>query len=619
MASTKGVRATQLHNFKGDPYLTKPDLEEIIGGTVENLIDENTNNLNHTLNPIHITSMERPNISTKTTNFAEYNDKRDQDFNNIKFIGNCEVKYGDDGKITIRIGDNVNSSLYNGTDGISNATVTGTRTGDTAGVPSAGYSNVSGANGSTSFQIFQAGDTITATTGTTAAQAGGLTDGTNGTTTHFDDNQNGTFKVYIKKNGNEEVYIVGPINESKTYYGKLNGEGNDVTGIACTVTNWGEEAMSAKGATGYMGNVNFTLTPADIYGDSTAFQVVKIEMCEGDSAVATWNADASVNGTYIYIKDTDLPGTPTGADYTLNATTKSESGVTFLTPASTITATATGMKNIGYPAATTNKANVSPNSGNAWFTALNDTATADFTTWTTVKDTTMSFSKSGIALLAGKFENPQVVIYGINYEGNGAPATSAKTNNKMWVYGTVPTDSNITDNRWLEDFSAKSDYANVDLTSDTTALQVYQGYLKYPNVNYSAYNVIAGATNPNYSACTGDRYYYMKFSKPGSMPKGSIDILSKASIASDISSGNLVVEVAKTVGGTWYNVCFGQTPTIGTADSTFGNPTSGTATSKLNFVFTDGDAVNELYVRITMKAGCTSEIRKVLLTGSTKA
>jgi hypothetical protein len=225
----------------------------------------------------------------------------------------------------------------------------------------------------------------------------------------------------------------------------------------------------------------------------------------------------------------------------------------------------------------------------------------------------MSFSKSGITLLSGKFEDPQVVIYGINYEGDGAPATSTKTNNKMWVYGTVPSDSNITDNRWLEDFSAKSDYANVDLTSDTTALQVYQGYLKYPNVNYSAYNVIAGATNPNYSACTGDRYYYMKFSKPGSMPKGSIDILSKASIANDISNGNLIVEVAKTVGGTWYNVCFGQTPTIGTADSTFGT------SSKLNFVFTDGDAVNELYVRITMKAGCTSELRKVLLTGGTIA
>ena len=614
MANTKGVRATQLHNFKGDPYLTKPDLEEIIGGTVENLIDENTNNLNHTLNPIHITSMERPNISTKTTNFAEYDDKRDQDFNNIKFIGNCDVKYGDDGKITIRIGDNVNSSLYNGTDGISNATVTGNKSGDTAGVPSAGFSSVSGANGSTSFQIFQAGDTITATTGTTAATADGLTDGTNGTTTHFDDNQNGKFKVYINKNGNEEVYIVGPITGNNTYYGKLNGEGNNVTGIACTVTNFGTEAKAAKGATGYMGNVNFTLTPADIYGEtSTAFQVVKIEMCEGDTVAATWTADSTMNGTYMYIYETDLPGTPTGADYTLSATTKKESGVTFLTTASTITATATGMKNIGYPAATTNKANVSPNSGNAWFTELYDTATADFTTWTTVKDTTMSYSKSDIPLLAGTFENPQVVIYGINYEGNGSTATSAKTNNKMWVYGTVPSDSNITDNRWLEDFSAKSDYANVDLTSDTTALQVYQGYLKYPKTNYSAYNVIAGATNPNYSTCTGDRYYYMKFSKPGSMPTASIDIVSKASIASDISSGNLVVEVAKTVGGTWYNVCFGQTPTIGTADSTFGT------SSKLKFEFTDGAAADVLYVRITMKASCTSELRKVLLTGSTIA
>lgn len=603
------VRATGLKNFKGDAYITKPELDDAIQaatGGETGLIDKGTGNLRSDLNPIHITSMERPNESGKNDD-----DKKDQDFSNIKFIGNCKVIYGDSGQITIRIGDNLNSSLYNGKDGISTTTVTSSKSGDSAGVPSADYSNVSAANGSASFQIFKGSAKITANSGTAQTTAAGATDGTNGNEVHFDDNANGKFKVYISKNGTEEVYVVGPITANGAYYGKLNGQGSNVTGIACSVTQFGTEPKSDKGATGYSGCVNFTITPSGIYADSTAFQFTKIEMYEGDSKVATWT-NGSTNGTYFYLKQTDAPGAPAGADYTLTAATKSESGVTFLTTGATITATATGMKNIGYPAATGNKAHVAPNSGNEWFEAINDADTAHFTNWTTVKDTAMSYSKSGIALNAGKFENPQVVINGINYNGSGSTATSAKTDNKMWVYGSVATGSNITDNRWKSDFSEKADYANVDLTSDTTALQVYQGLLQYPSVNYSAYNKIAKATNPDYSKCTGDRYYYMKFKKLGSMSSGQIDVTSSASISSDISSGKLVFEVAKSANGTWYNICFhGPNNAIGTSDSAVDK------SSQLKYTFSDGDATDYIWARITMKAGCTSKLSKVLLNGGT--
>ena len=105
------VRATGLKNFKGDAYITKPELDDAIKaatGGESGLIEKNTGNLRHDLNPIHITSMERPNPSDGTQEGA---DKKDQDFSNIKFIGNCKVIYGDSGQITIRIGDNLNSSL----------------------------------------------------------------------------------------------------------------------------------------------------------------------------------------------------------------------------------------------------------------------------------------------------------------------------------------------------------------------------------------------------------------------------------------------------------------------------------------------------------------------------
>ena len=219
------VRATGLKNFKGDAYITKPELDDAIQaatGGATGLIDKKTGNLRHDLNPIHITSMERPNPSDGTQEGA---DKKDQDFSNIKFIGNCKVIYGDNGQITIRIGDNLNSSLYNGKDGISTTTVTSEKSGDSAGVPSAGYSGVSAANGSASFQIFKGTAKITANSGTAQTTVAGATDGTNGNEVHFDDNANGKFKVYISKNGSEEVYVVGPITANGNYYGKL-GERN---------------------------------------------------------------------------------------------------------------------------------------------------------------------------------------------------------------------------------------------------------------------------------------------------------------------------------------------------------------------------------------------------------
>ena len=563
-----GVRANALTNFKGDPYLTRPDLEEIIGGNVEGIIDEETGNLRHDLNPIHITSMER------AASGKDDDDKKDQDFNTVKFIGNCKVQYNDDGTITIRIGDNLNSSLYNTTDGISNATVTGAKNGDVSATPSADYS---GANGSTAFRVFQTGDTITASTGTTAAVAGGATDGTNGTTTHFDDNANGKFKVYIKKGDTTETYVVGPITANGTYYGKLNGEGNNVTGIACVVTNWGEEAMSAKGATGYMANVNFTLTPASIYSDSTTFQVVKIEMCEGDSAVATWNASSAVNGTYMYIKETTTPGTPDTVDYTLsNVTEKWISGVKYYTTDTKATPSATGITNVGYPATQGNKV-VFSTSGGEWTTGENITASNKFDNWTTAKDvSTGTVTGTTQSLKYGEFSNPQITATPHNINGNGTAKTSTKTNNALlvcdangWIneeHGSItPSINRLYTNPenynwgyWTEakehnSISGWDCYTDVEDLGTTVPhedddsesyfgclghLQIYNGFIQYPDKNFTSFN---GGGNPNYASLTytGKRYFITTVTKDGVIAGGTLKLTTDVNPASAISQGKL--------------------------------------------------------------------------------
>jgi hypothetical protein len=645
-----GVRANALVNFKGDPYLTRPDLEEIIGGDVEGLIDDETGNLKSDLNPIHITSMERATPSDK-----DAADKKDQDFNNVKFIGNCKVQYGDDGTITIRIGDNLNSSLYNTKDGISNATVTGAKSGDASATPSADYA---GADGSTAFQVFQAGDKITASTGSSAATAGGATDGTNGTTTHFNDNENGKFKVYIKKGDTTETYVVGAITGNGTYYGKLNGEGNNVTGIACTVTNFGAEAMSAKGATGYMANVNFTLTPSNIYSDSTTFQVVKIEMCEGDSAVATWNA-TNVNGTYMYIKETTKPGTPTSADYTINNPTyKWISGVKYIVDTTTFTATAEGMKNIGYPAYVNTKANVSPNSGNAWFTAVNDSSTGSFTTWTTAQDGTMSYSKSGIAINKGTYSNPQVVIKGQNINGAGSTATSAKTNNALLVcdsngyvtsghgsitlnttrykipdeYDTVLWDWETYINE--ENSIARSYFGSNNTVIGTASsgdlghLQIYDGFIQYPDTNFSSYN---GGGNPDYSnlanlgqsydndpdKCNFNRYFCTRLGKSGVVASGTLTLTTSTDPRTALTNGYLAIyvtgkesDVVDVNANLQSNVL-----RINDGIATAYGWSNGATTCPINFEFSQESDYGDggVYVLIVMKYGCTVKIGNVTL------
>lgn len=338
-------------------------------------------------------------------------------------------------------------------------------------------------------------------------------------------------------------------------------------------------------------------------------------MLEGSSVAATWN-NASTSGVYFYLKETDKPATPASADYTITASTKQESGVTYLTTSSTVKPSATGMANIGYPAYVSNKAYCAPNAGNAWFNAFNDSATSGFTTWTTAKDTTMSWTYSSVASLKdGTFSNPQVVVNGVNYNGNGSTVTSAKTDNALWVHAGNTSGSNITDNRWKSDFSAKQDYAAIDLTTDTTALQVYQGLLQYPSTNYSSYNK-ASATNPNYSTCDGDRYYYMKFSKSGSMPNGQMNVTAQSNISSLLANGTIQFQIAKDASmSKLYNIVFsyaGQN-NIGGSNSTYGS------TCALKYTFGDGAANDYIWLKITMKKGCTAQIKYVLLDGSTLA
>ena len=520
----------------------------------------------------------------------------------IDIIGIGNVSVDSSGKIQIRLGENLNCCVWNGTDGISTTTVSSAKSGDVAGTVSDDYSAVS-ATGSK--RIFYGTDKITANAGTAATTEAGATKA-NGNEVHFNDNTTGYFLVNIKegKNSTNTVYRVGPITGNGTLNAKL-GE-TVVAGIACAITNFGEEPKKASGATGYSGCVNFTLTPADIFGESKDFQLVSIEQVniadagletEAITSVSTWT-NTSTNGVYFYLKENTVkPGTPSAVSYDfVSVTTKKISGVTYITTASTFKVSASGLTNLGYPVADGTYVKVAT-SGDAWFTGFNNSGTGTLTTYTTEKDVVMSFESAAVSPLIGKWGAPEVKVTGHNLIGDGTGLASAKGIDLL----VCDVNGYITSSHGS--FTGSEELAAGELA-------VYDGRLVYPTaISVDGYNegVVADLEQPDYSAVTGARSYTKEFTLGGTTPSCKITLTHAASIQSAINAGTLKVEI-KTVGGTWKDV---KATGLMQATSSFA-----AGTSTLDIVFDSASdyptATSGTAVRITMSSA-VAEIKNITL------
>lgn len=144
-------------------------------------------------------------------------------------------------------------------------------------------------------------------------------------------------------------------------------------------------------------------------------------------------------------------------------------------------------------------------------------------------------------------------------------------------------------------------------TAGNADLQVIPGVgLVYPSKNYSGFIPSSLA----YNTCTGERSFVRKFVKSGSLPGGTLEFTHNVSIQAGLESGNMRIYASKN-GSTWYDISFktvsGGT-TLGTAASTYA-----ATISNIVFLWNDGDANNEFYVKITMKQGFTPIITKITL------
>ena len=556
----------------------------------------------------------------------------------INFIGIGNVSTDEAGNITIRLGENLNCSNWNKTDGISNGAVKSLSGNFTTGIPSSAvFSDVSSCTskkiayqGSTnkSYAIAKTGNSTAAdiTNIGTATTASGASKN-NGNEVHFT-NKTNYFRVNIVEGKNIEAtsYYLGPItagsDSGTSYTAKTAYDGAaTVTGIKCTVKNFGEEPKKDDGASGYSGLVGIQINPSTLYdGLNKDFQVKNIDLVsiEGgvETNVSTWDCSSTygecfhlttsvtVDGAAVNVSS--LKGSvfesttyPKGYTLTKGTTTKTIHGVTYYTSAS-FTATC-GAKNIGFPACVSNKVSISPKGG-TWFTATNATSTDNFkdTTgkdagWVDTKDGEMKFISSSISLNKGDWADISIDLKGINIIGTQSTAVNIPVSEKILICDgtTYLLTSQTADTYFPAPTSAT--------TLPAGELMWFDGALVYPSKDFRVYE---GNTSYKVPAAT-ERSYTKTFTLTGTKTGGKVTIGHNASIKSALTDGTLKVEV-KAKGGEWRDVSENG---IGQATSTYG-----ATSTTLDFVFAyDTDYPNAstgTAVRISMSSAA-AEIKSV--------
>ena len=528
------VRATGLKNFKGDAYITKPELDDAIkaatGGDA-GLIDKKTGNLRHDLNPIHITSIDNPTPSNATQESA---DTKDQDFDNIQFIGNCKVFYRNGGKIVIRIGDNLNSSTFNTKDGQTNGTASMARSNDGSTV------RVNGAASATANVIRKGVGTNNATI-TTAEKI------------HFDDNASTVLKLTVKSasGATTNEYSFGPITGNGYYVAGAGVSQSDPSdAVYLQITGFQEESKTAEGATGYEGKPTFTVKLDSLeLADGTV--QVRVDSVSGTEGAANYPAAADAFQTVCYyINDTKTKPTAKDAKLVLPevnpTTTVTYAGITSF-KAGTYTYSVT-VGNMANPATDANNGasisfdntkNFCGDIGKTQVTTYSGAISKTGSTWETGAYTGIDNNVSGNVWNI----NGATSFTGGIYESNGTTKVTA-----IDVYTGTP-DSTVTKaNRRSLDGNAFDDAANCGEND----LMLYHGAIQYPVSNITTAFVGNGSYVP--PTASGDKKALFWFSAQGTEKVGTITINGtdlKSSNVKSVKLGNSkdnVLDVTSTAG-----------------------------------------------------------------------
>lgn len=457
--------------------------------------------LNKQFNPIAIASIEDSTGS--------------DDFSKVKFIGDCKVTYGADGQIVIRIGQNLNSSTFNNTDGKTIGTATKTHQG-TQSATLTGQSSPK-----TVWLAGEKNEVIVTTTGKI----------------HFDDNTSNLFKLTIS--GKDST---GAVSKEFTF-GPITGDSSTdspytdatLTGASLAVTNFVQEKNTPEGATGYEGNVSFTV------------DVKALEFVDGYVSLKiqqTGTAQAKVytaNKMFWFITDTTTKASVSNvkAKWSSEPSKYTESGITTI-KSGTVQYSAT-LENISTPA--------SENASNSYVQFTNDknfapdlsNQAADVDATTISKDASiLDNNKVTIKLYSGFYADTTdcLSVSASNINGSTGVAKGSlyaedgtTVMSKLDIY-IGSTDSSIAETNRRTDTGATWDSTAVLGAKD---LQVYHGYIQYPaNTNFSGAN--NANANRDYTALqSGEKYIILYYSAAGTQKGGKITLTGSNLNATDVT------------------------------------------------------------------------------------
>ena len=433
----------------------------------------------------------------------------------IKFIGNCNiVQDPETGELTIRIGDNLNSSTFNNTDGITTGT--------------AKYSD--NANS-------WPANRITKAAGRQSVWKKGNNDVVTITTTekiHFDDATKTEFTVKVNANGQTYTYTCGPVT------------GNGSFGSApcvLTVSNWANETKSSEGATGYMANISIALTLSSIVTTegSVSFEVT----CTGTAGALAYKPAAVA---YFIVDTTTAPSVSEFTAKLTTHTTQTYGGITSV-KSGTVTYSAT-VANLNAPATdATNGASIEiKNDGFAAGVTKVAQTTYDGTITKTGALTTPTKTYA-----AGAFDatftawniNSSTTVSGslTDFEGNAFT--------KLYVDAKVPDNSILSKNRVTLASTTKADkvaYTDSAAPADGD-LMVYQAELQYPQAFID--NTVFGNSGYVAPSTTGDKAALFWFLAEGTENSCTLTINGSGLTGTNVKSvtfGNSVANL-KTLSG----------------------------------------------------------------------
>lgn len=494
------IRANQLVNFKGEPYATVPLVEEKIqkvsdevnkikSEVTDNLLDPTTGNLNAKYNPIKVLSTENKNgleaVEIKEGEGKDAVVKKyfpDNDYSKIQFIGDCKVTYRNDGQIIIRIGENLNSSNFNTADGQTSGA------GGDFVAPSSESDSTTYAPDGTSMGVITSGDYTINTKGGTDA-AGYI---------HFENNTSTKFEVIVTDAGVEKSYYFGPVVGNDIYDAK-DAEGNKVSGVTLTVSNFTKETKELEGATGYCGTISFTISAATVAGgDASKISVDKVIHHNGGEG--DFEFDCESDSLYYYT-DTETKASADGVPtYAISGTTTvTKSGISYYTKGDVLFS-ATGLTNMYNPVGVADNVVFSTN---GWCNSVSGTAGVSDTSKTVTGKLKTCCVSSPTATLTAK-----------NVNGNVATKTSANNFGSGLFVFTGSINANVDEGNGSVGriTSTGGKWTSADKLG-ATDLQLHQGSIVYPSVNFTGYNGDGVNADRDYSSLgTGDKAYYIKLS-----------------------------------------------------------------------------------------------------------